>query len=461
MNTHANTNPLAPGRVDFEHDELSPRQRRRMITAAAAGNFVEWYDAGVYGIAATVIAEQMFPNSLNPTFALLNTYALFAISYILRPAGGLIFGNIADRVGRKHALTITIIMTSVATGLIGLTPGFGAIGWAAPAILLILRVVQSTGTGGEYSTAISFVYEHGPTGRKARSVGVMTSMTFVGFLVGAGLSTLLTLLPGDAYSTYGWRVLFLLALPFGMIGLYVRKRTEEGAEFKRLQIERNRNDVHATPVADTFRLYWKRVLSFTAFLGIWAVFSTMLTNYLPTFLKNNPDMSSTEANGANLVASAAIVVVIFLYAPLADRFGLRTTLIVSMVAAITLTIPGFSVASHGVIGGFIGAIILGGTKGLLAVPMLLSLSQLFPAKVRVTAGGLSYNLAQSIIGGTAPFVAVWLNSFSGKPTTFAIYVMFFAAVTLIITLICGRRWIAETAEISGDVGGLKTLKENA
>jgi|GEM_PF-3006980 len=461
MSANANTDPLAPDYSDPEHGELSPRQRRRMITAAAAGNFVEWYDAGVYGIAATVIAEQIFPENTNPTFALMNTYALFAISYLLRPAGGLIFGNIADRVGRKRALTLTIVMTSVATGLIGLIPGFGTIGWFAPAILLILRLIQSMGTGGEYSTAISFVYEHGPKGRKARSVGVMTSMTFLGFLVGAGLSTLLTLLPGDAYNSYGWRILFFLALPFGMIGLYVRKRTEEGAEFKRLQIERNRNNTHVTPIRDTFRSYWRRVLIFTAFLGIWAVFSTMLTNYLPTFLKKNPDMSPTEANAANLTASAAIVVVIFLYAPVADRIGMRAAIVIATLAAIVLTIPGFSIASHGVAGGFAGAILLGALKGLLAVPMLLSLSQLFPAKVRVTAGGLSYNLAQSIIGGTSPFVAVWLNSISGKPTTFALYVMFFAAVTLVIALVLGKKWIAETAEISGDVGGLKTLKENA
>ena len=454
MNTKDNLEPSLSG----PSAPLNPRQRRRMIAAAAAGNFVEWYDAGIYGIAATVIAEQIFPENSNPTFALLNTYALFAMSYVLRPVGGLIFGNIADRVGRKSALTITIIMTSVATGLIGRIPSFAAIGWVAPAMLLLLRVIQSMGTGGEHSTAISFVYEHAPTGRKARSVGVMTSMTFVGFLVGASLSTSLTLLPGDAYSAYGWRILFLLALPFGLIGLYVRKQTEEGAEFKRLQIERNQQEVHATPLADTLRLYWKRVLVFIAFLGSWAAFSTMVTNYLPTFLKSNPDMTATEANAANLVASVAIIVVIFLYAPLADRLGLRATLILSMVMAIALTIPGFAIAGHGVAGGFVGAIVLGGTKGLMAVPMLLSLSQLFPAMVRATAGGLSYNIALSIIGGTAPFVAVWLDAISGTSMAFGIYVVFLAAVTLAITIVFGRRWVSETAEISGDVGGLKTLQ---
>jgi MHS family proline/betaine transporter-like MFS transporter len=430
----------------------SRRDRRRTIIAASAGNFVEWYDAGVYGITATVIAMTLFPATLSPTIALLNTYGVFAISYLLRPIGGLVFGRIADKLGRKRALSVTIIITSLATGLIGLIPTYQGIGWLAPIILLLLRLIQSMGTGGEYTTAISFVYEHGEKGHKARSVGALTSLTFVGFLIGALFSTILTAtLPGTGYSTYGWRILFLLAIPMGLIGLYLRRRTEDGPEFKALQKLRELEKIAATPIKDAFRLYWGRMLLFFLFMGSWSSFATLLTNYLPTFLKANKALNPTEANAANLLASVFIVVFVLLFAPVADRIGLKNSMIIACVVLIIGIFPGYLLAGSGLVGGFVGAAILGLCKGVLAVPILLAASQIFPAGVRVTAGGFSYNMSSSILGGTAPFVAVWLNSVTGNSFGFSAYLVFFGVVTLVITLICARRWIAESASHSGDV----------
>ena len=171
---------------------LSKAERRRTIIAASAGNFAEWYDWGVYGIVATVIAKKLFPANEDATIGLLSAYAVFAISYLTRPFGGLIFGHIADKLGRKRALSLTIVVTCVSTGLIGLIPEYAVIGWLAPVLLLVFRLVQAIGTGGEYSTAISFVYEHGQKGKKATSVGVLTALTFVGFLAGSLFATILS-----------------------------------------------------------------------------------------------------------------------------------------------------------------------------------------------------------------------------------------------------------------------------
>ena len=428
------------------------RDRLRTIVAASAGNFVEWYDAGIYGITATVLATSLFPSNIPATIALLNTYAVFAISYLLRPVGGLVFGRIADKLGRKRALSVTIVVTCISTGLIGLIPVYGAIGWLAPVILLLLRLIQSMGTGGEYTTAISFVYEHGEKGHKARAVGALTSLTFVGFLVGALFSTILTIvLPGTLYETIGWRILFLLAIPMGLVGWYLRRRTEEGPEFLELQRIRIAERIRATPVADAFRLYWRRMILFFLFTGAWASFATLLTNYLPTFLKANPALSSSEANAANLVSSVFIVAFVLLFSPVADRIGLRASMIVAAIVLIIGIFPGYLLAGSGLVGGFAGAAVLGTCKGILAVPALLAASQIFPPSVRVTAGGLSYNLSSSILGGTAPFVAVWLNSLTGNAIGFCTYLVFFAVVMLVITLFCARRWIAESASHSGDV----------
>lgn len=425
--------------------------RRRTLVAASAGNFVEWYDWGIYGIVATIIAQQFFPSG-SEFVGLMSAYAIFAISYLTRPIGSAVFGHVGDKFGRKRALSITIIVTCIGTALIGCIPTYTTIGFAAPALLLLMRLIQSLGTGGEYSTAISFVYEHGTRGRKATAVGSLIAMTFTGFLVGSLLATALSAaLPSGAYETWGWRALFWLALPMGAVGLYLRRRTEEAPEFLELQREQERKrEAPRMPLLEALRSYWGRILVFIGFLSTWAVISATLTSYLATFLKHNDALSNTQAYAANTVASVMIIVFVLLYSPIADRIGLRrATIVGSLVVAIGV-VPGFLLAGSGLVGAFVGAGLLGLCKGVMAVPSLVAVSQIFPAHIRVTAGGLSYNLTQSILGGTAPLVAVWLNSVSGTSTLFSSYIVAAALLTLVITLICARRWIAETAAYSGD-----------
>jgi MHS family proline/betaine transporter-like MFS transporter len=428
-------------------------ERRRTVIASAAGNFAEWYDWGVYGVVATVIAKEFFPTG-NATLALMSAYAVFAISYLTRPLGSALFGHIGDKIGRKRALSVTIVITCGATALIGFIPTYRTIGIAAPVLLLLMRLIQSFGTGGEYSTAISFVYEHGQRGRKATAVGVMTSMTFVGFIVGSLLATIFSAaFSQSAYETWGWRVLFWLALPMGLTGLYLRRKTEEGREFKELQrLREERQAAPRSPVLEALRTHWARILVFFAFLGTWAIISATMTSYLATFLKGNKALTGTEAYAANTTSSVAVVVFVLVFSPLADRVGLRwATIIGSLVVAVGV-VPGFLLAGSNVAGAFAGATVLGMCKGVLAVPSLLAVSQIFPAHIRVSAGGLSYNLAQALLGGTAPLVAVWLNSISGTSLLFSSYLVFAALVTLVIMLMFGRRWITDSASHSGDVG---------
>jgi len=239
----------------------------------------------------------------------------------------------------------------------------------------------------------------------------------------------------------------------GVVGLYLRRKTEEGPEFAALQRYRESTQAKVTPIAEAFRAHWRRILLFTAFMGSWATFATLLTNYLPTFLKANRDLSATAANAANLFASVMVVALVLLFSPIADRIGLRRTMIIGPVVLIVLVIPGFALAGHGVIGGFLGAGILGACKGVLAVPMLLAVSQIFPPGVRVTAGGLGYNVAARSSAGPPPFVAVALNRGTGNSLRFALYLIVFAVVTLVIALVKGRTWVADSEEYSGDISG--------
>jgi MHS family proline/betaine transporter-like MFS transporter len=438
----------------------SRAERRRTVIASSAGNFAEWYDWGVYGVVATIIAQQFFPSG-DETLALLSAYGIFAVSYLTRPLGSAVFGHVADRLGRKRALSVTIVITCSATAAIAFLPTYSRIGLWAPLLLLVMRLIQSFGTGGEYSTAISFVYEHGAKGRKAAAVGVLTSMTFVGFIVGSLLATVLSAVMSEgAYQSWGWRALFLLALPMGAIGLYLRRKTEEGEEFQHLQEAlRRREEVRRakSPVVDALRTHWRRILTFIAFLGTWAVVSATMTSYLATYLKSNDALSSTQAYAANTTCSVMIVVFVLAFSPVADKIGLRRAAIVGSLVVACGVVPGFMLAGSSLVGAFVGAALLGLCKGVMAVPSLLAVSQLFPARIRVSAGGMSYNLAQTLLGGTAPLVAVALNQASGTSLLFSSYLVLAALVTLTIALVFGKRWVAESAEHSGDVGAREPL----
>lgn len=444
---------MTPATRPIEQLSMANAERRRTIIAASAGNFMEWYDYGIYGIVATIVAKKLFPSNEDATTALLSTYVVFALGYFTRPLGGVIFGHIADKLGRKRALILTVVITGVTTGLIGFIPEYATIGWAAPMLLLLFRLIQSLGTGGEYATAISFVYEHGKKGGKASAVGALTSFTFMGFFVGALLATLLSAsMSIQAYETWGWRILFLLAFPMSLIGLYLRRKTEESPEFQEVQrIQEAKNTRTEYPIVEAVRLYWKRILVFAAFLSTWAIMSTTMTQYLVTFLKGNSALSESQANAANTLSTIMVIAAILLFSPVADRVGLRKAMIVGSLFVIVGVVPGFALAGSGFAGGFVGAAILGICKGVLAVPSLLAVSQIFPARIRVTAGGLSYNVAQSILGGTAPFIAVWLNSVTDSSLFFSSYIVFAGVVTLVITLVSAKRWIAESETHSGDV----------
>ncbi|WP_406629970.1 MFS transporter [Amycolatopsis sp. WGS_07] len=442
MDTDASKKP-APHSAEELSATNSAKDSRRTIVAASAGNFAEWYDWGVYGVVATMIAQRFFPAG-NSALALVGAYAIFAIAYLTRPFGTVLFGHIADSFGRTKALSLTIVLTCGATALIGFIPTYASIGVAAPLLLLLCRLIQSLGTGGEHATAIAFVYEHGPRGGKAKAVGMLSALTLAGLLSGTLLATgLSAVLPADAWSSWGWRMLFWLSLPMGLIGLYVRRNTQDSEEFRQLQRSRSEKaTLRTSPVLEAIRTSWRKILLFVAFLGTWSIVSAIVTSYLATFLKQNHALSQAQAYAANTTSSATAVVFVLLFAPFVDRLGLRRATVVACLFVAAAVVPGFLLAGTNPAGAFLGAVLLGAAKGILAVPSLLAVSQIFPARFRVSAGGLSYNVAASGLGGTAPIVAIALNETFGSSLAFASYIVLAALVTVVIMLTAGRRWTA-------------------
>ncbi|HET6500688.1 MAG TPA: MFS transporter [Amycolatopsis sp.] len=425
--------------------DFTGRRRWRIIIAASAGNFAEWYDWGVYGVVATILAARFFPGG-NPALALVNTYALFALGYFARPFGGMIFGYIGDRLGRKRALSLSILLTCGGTAMIGLLPTYAQLGFAGPALLLLCRLAQSMGAGGEYASAISFVYEHSPAPRRARNVATLVSTTFVGILVGPALASLLSaVMTRSAYDAYGWRILFLLGIPLAVFGVYLRSRVEESPEFERLKTERKKAARAATPLRDAFRSHWATMLVFMVCTASFALLSNTITSYLTTFLTSVGHLASSDAYTVTIVSNLLVIVGTLIMGRVCDRLGLRRALVLAGVVTALLGVPSLVLAASGIGGAYLGAALIGACKGLLAVPTLLAISQMFPTGVRITAGALAYNVAQSIFGGTGPVIGVWLNATTGGPYGLGVYLAVLAAITAVAALAARRMFTPDPA----------------
>ncbi|HLS64350.1 MAG TPA: MFS transporter, partial [Ruania sp.] len=273
-------------------------EMRRSIGGTAVGNFMEWYDFGIYSYLATTIAQVFFPSGSSA--ALIGTFGILAVSFAVRPLGGFVLGPLGDRIGRKRVLTFTIMTMGVATTVTGLLPGysghspwgFGLSTWAA-ILLLVCRMVQGFSTGGEYVGAMTYVGEHAPDRRRGMMAGFLPVGTFTGYVVGAALVTGLTAgLSEEAMLSWGWRVPFLLGAPLSLIAVYMRRRLEETPAFENLGTEEK---AEGQQFRRTIVEQWSRLLVCAGLVLAFNVTSYMMNGYLPTYLKSVVQLDPTAA----------------------------------------------------------------------------------------------------------------------------------------------------------------------
>ncbi|MCY1268139.1 Proline/betaine transporter [compost metagenome] len=421
--------------------EVDPKTLRKVIFAASIGNFVEWFDFAVYGFLATILTREFFPSD-DPSVGLLKTFAVFAVAFAFRPLGGIVFGMIGDRIGRKRTLALTILMMAGATTLIGLLPTYASIGVFAPILLTLLRCVQGFAAGGEYAGACAYVMEHAPQHKRARYGSFLPISTFSSFAVAATVAYLLqALLSADAMSTWGWRIPFLVAAPTGLIGLYLRMNLRETPLFCALEGE---HQVSHTPLRDTLRTQAASILKLGAFISVTAVSFYMFTTYFATYLE--------VTGGLNRATSLLITVIALFFAaalcPLAglysDWVGRRKTMLTACAILIVTVYPAFSMAGSAhfwpsVIG--VCMLAVGAVLANVVTPPLLS--EVFPTRTRYTASAITFNLAFTLFGGTAPLIATWLITTTGNAMSPAFYLI---AITLMGMI--GGLMLSETSKIS-------------
>lgn len=400
-----------------------------MVTASFIGNFVEWFDYAAYGYLAVTISVVFFPESA-PQTALLMTFALFAISFLIRPLGGFIWGHIGDRVGRREALSWSILLMSGATFCIALLPSYNMIGIWAPILLLLMRLVQGFSASGEYAGASAFLVEYAPANRRGLYAAVVPASTATGLLLGSLMAALLTgMLSAEDMQSWGWRIPFLLAAPMGLIGRYIRTKLEDSPAFKELAEE---DQVIKAPVSSLFREHWRRLLLASGAVLLNAVGFYVILSYMPTYLSQELGLDETRSYIATTVALATYIGFIFLTGMLSDRFGRKKVLMSASILFVLLTVPAFMLLETGsFLLIILVQIMLGAMLTLNDGTLPSYLAEMFPTRVRYSGFAVSFNLSNALFGGTAPFVATLLIATSGNLLAPGWYLMGAAVISLI------------------------------
>jgi len=430
------------------HD-VPPATLRRVIAAAAVGNFVEWFDFAVYGFLATLIANQFFASG-DASVALLKTFAVFAVAFALRPLGGIVFGALGDRLGRKRILSLTILMMAGSTTLIGLLPTYASIGILAPILLTLARCIQGFSAGGEYAGACAYLMEHAPRDRRAFYGSFVPVSTFSAFACAAVLAYgLEASLSSEAMASWGWRIPFLIAAPLGIVGLYLRWRMEETPAFREAMSEGKVSE--HSPLKDTLRHHGRAMRNLGAFISLTALSFYMFTTYFSTYLQLVGNLTRAQS----LLVSTVALVFAALACPLAgafsDRVGRRKTIGFTCLWVMLCVFPAYWLASSGSVAAAIVGVILLAIGALLSgVVTAALLSETFPTRTRYTASAITYNVAYTLFGGTAPLVATWLISATGSSLAPAFYLVVIALVAM-----AGGLGLPETSRISlhDEVGG--------
>lgn len=402
---------------------------RQAVSASIVGSVLEWYDFSLYGSAAAIIFGRLFFPNFSDLAGTLAAFATYAVGFFARPFGGLVFGHLGDRIGRRGVLLATILLMGIATFLIGLLPTYAQVGVWAPILLLALRILQGFGGGAEQSGAVLLVTEYAPRERR----GLYASLPFIGItfgiLLAAGVFRLVTALPEDAFLAWGWRIPFLLSIVVVGIGLYIRLRVLETPVFEEVKEAQAESEV---PVVDLFRHSSRNF-----FLAFFARFAENGSSYIfQTFvLTYVVGLGLSEGIGLTgvLLSAAFGMCTLPLFGALSDRVGRRPVYMGAAVFLILYAFPYFWLLNTEVRPLVWLAIVLSyavGTYGMLA-PQSSFFPELFDARYRYSGVALARELSAPVAGGVAPFIATALLAATGSYWPIALYIILLALITLI------------------------------
>ena len=441
---------------------LDVRASRRSLVGGCVGNFIEWYEFGVYGYFATVIAANFFAADgaagLEP---LIKTYAAFAIAFFFRPVGAWLFGRVGDRIGRRPTLIVVLTVMALGTALIGVLPTRATVGAAAPVLLTLVRIIQGISAGGEFGGAVSLMTEHAPARRRGLYGSWQSFTVALGLLGGAATAAVLASLLSEAdLKSWGWRIPFLLAIPLGAAALWVRLKVEETPVFRAVTVKVPTSpgadgiDPRATsPDAGAWVAAGQEatggeapgaatgtgaaiVLGILRLMG-WAAAGYTFLVVMPSYLQVSLGSSFKESLIAGVVANAGFAASILPAGALSDRIGRKPLMLAGAVLIAVLALPMLNVlqapgTSTGV--KFLVVLLAGVIVGLMAGPGPAMLAEMFHTTVRYTGLGLSYALANAVFAGSAGLIITELIKRTGDKDIPAYYVIATCIVSAVAAL---------------------------
>jgi len=412
----------------------SASQSRRALVAGSVGNFIEWYEFGVYGYLATLIAGNFFTlEGQTGLTGLLLTYASFALAFFCRPIGAIIFGRIGDRIGRKPTLIAVVLLMTVATAIIGLLPTYAQIGVAAPLLLTLMRMFQGLFAGGEFGGAVSLMTEFAPKGKRG-IYGAWQSFTVsLGLLTGVGLVAILVqTLPDAQMKEWGWRIPFLLALPMGLVALWLRLKLDETPSFvasKKPEVKAQKTAAEKASAVATAKAI---ALGIGRMMG-WSAGGYTFLVVMPSYLQTSLHATFLQALVATVLANVGFAIAILPSGWLSDKIGRKKVMMAAVLAVIILSFPLLHLLQNpesSLLVKGVAVLIAGATIGMIAGPGPAMLAEMFPTRVRYTGLGLSYSLSNAVFSGCAGLIITGLIKETGNLDIPAYYVVATCIVSL-------------------------------
>lgn len=412
-------------------------QMKKVVASTMLGNGLEWYDYALYGTFTALISKHFFPAG-NDAVALIATFGIFAIGFLMRPLGAMMFGYIGDKYGRKNALSLSILMMAIPTACIGLLPTYNSIGIYAPILLTLIRLVQGVAIGGEFGGSIVYLVEHAKPANKNRVGSLSMISMLIGLFFGTMISAVLAeVMSPENFDTYGWRIPFILGFFIGLVGLYIRTKLNESPVFIEAQ---EAGHVSESPIKETFKNNYKEVL-----LGVGLYLAVTIpfyiqTVFMPSFMVKFMHFSSADSLLIYLSVLGVMMICSPISAILCDTRNRERLMKIVAVGYLLFAIPYIYLLNYNTFTfALVSQIVFASILAFYIAPIPTLVTEIFPARTRYTGMSLACNLAAAIFGGTAPMLVTTLITKTESNYPIAIYIMLAAATSLFCVFEVKRR----------------------